>query len=300
MKVLRVFPQKTSYTPDDDMVLIGYPPQVLPEHDEIHISCTFSWDKEFCEFLKTLYQKKTNKKVLIGGVAYGSKADDFIQGMYIKQNIIFTSRGCNNNCKFCGVPKREGKLKPLKICDGNIIQDNNFLQCPKSHKEEVFSMLKNQKGIKFKGGLQASLIDNHFLYGIEKLKMSELWLACDRPETIPSMKRAAKKLKEAGYNQNKLNCYVLGGDDMEENENRCREVYNAGMMPFLQLYQPNDCLRKTTYPKHWKDFQRMWSRPAATEAHMKKSTEFFVSCNSKITKINKNKELSGQTSIFDE
>lgn len=51
MKIIRVFPHRTSYTPDDDYVFIGMPPFLLPEHDEVHISCTFTWDRDYCKEL---------------------------------------------------------------------------------------------------------------------------------------------------------------------------------------------------------------------------------------------------------
>lgn len=60
-RIIRVFPYKTSYTPDDDMVFIGMPPFIIPEHDEVHISCTFSWDRELCKQLayqRNVYQEK--------------------------------------------------------------------------------------------------------------------------------------------------------------------------------------------------------------------------------------------------
>lgn len=130
MKIIRVFPKRTSYTPEDEYVFIGMPPmkEFIPEHDEVHISCTFTWDKEYCKELAYQWEGQTSKPVKLGGPAFGSPSQDFIQGMYIKSNIIFTTRGCNNNCPWCIVPKLEGKLKELPICQGNWIQDNNFLQ----------------------------------------------------------------------------------------------------------------------------------------------------------------------------
>lgn len=98
---------------------------------------------QFCEDLKYQIESTTDKPVKLGGVAYQSKADDFTQGLYLKSNIIFTSRGCNNQCPWCIVSKIEGGLKELSICSGNVIQDNNFLQTSKAHKEKVFQMLKS-------------------------------------------------------------------------------------------------------------------------------------------------------------
>ena len=272
-RILRVFPKRTSYTPTDELVEIGLPQFIIPEHDEIHISCSFTWDKAYCEELAYQWEGRTNKPVKLGGPAFGSVTEDFIQGLYLKSNIIFTSRGCNNNCPWCIVPKLEGKLKELPICQGNVIQDNNFLQTDRTHKGKVFEMLKTQKGICFKGGLETDLIDDHFVSNITSLRIKELWLACDTDGALPRFKKAMEKLTKAGFNRNKIYCYCLIGDDMAKNENRLRQVYETGAMPFAQLYR-DFTETKTEYSVDWNKFARMWSRPAATSAHMEKGTDY--------------------------
>jgi len=273
-KIIRVFPRKTSYTPDDEMAFIGMPPLIIPEHDEIHVSCSFTWDKAYCEELAFQWEGRTNKPVKLGGPAFGSPAEDFVQGLYIKKNIIFTTRGCNNNCPWCCVPKLEGKLKELPICEGNWIQDNNFLQADRSHKDKVFEMLKHQKAICFKGGLEADLIDEHFINGISGLRIAELWLACDTDARLPEFKKACEKLKSAGFNREKIKSYVLSyGKDRDKDEARARAVYEAGAMPFVQLYRDFSDT-KTEYSSDWNRWARMWQRPAATRAHMEKGTDY--------------------------
>lgn len=91
-KIIRVFPRRTSYTPDDDMAFVGMPPIIMPEHEEIHVSCTFSWDKALCEELAFQWEGRTNKPVKLGGPAYGSPAEDFRQGLYIKKTS-YSRRG---------------------------------------------------------------------------------------------------------------------------------------------------------------------------------------------------------------
>lgn len=273
-KILRVFPNKNSYTPDDSLAFIGMPPLVIPEHDEIHISCTFTWDKKYCEELKYQWEVRTQKPVKLGGVAFQNPADDFKQGLYIKSNIIFTTRGCNNNCPWCCVPKIEGKLKELPVYVGNIIQDNNFLQANRTHKNKVFEMLRTQKGICFKGGLEPDLIDDHFVDNITSLRIKELWLACDTDNRLELFKKGCEKLKRAGFSREKIRCYVLSyGKNRDADEARARSVYEAGAMPFVQLYR-DFSEEKTTYSKDWNAWARMWQRPAATKAHMEKGTEY--------------------------
>ena len=116
-RILRVFPRKTTYSPEDHLVFFGEPPLscFIPEHDEVHVSCAFTWDKKLCEWLAFQWEGATSKPVKLGGPAYNSPAEGFVQGLYIKSNIIFTSRGCNNNCPWCCVPRLEGKIKELPV-----------------------------------------------------------------------------------------------------------------------------------------------------------------------------------------
>lgn len=276
MRILRVFPRRTSFTPEDDLAFVGMPPlpSFIPEHDEIHVSCTFTWDKKQCEELAFQWEGRTNKPVKLGGPAYGSEAYDFIQGLYIKHNIVFTTRGCNNHCPWCCVSKLEGPLRELPICQGNVIQDNNFLQASRAHKEKVFDMLRTQYGVCFRGGLEADLVDDHFVDNITSLRIKELWLACDTDARLPEFKKACEKLRRAGFSRDKIHCYVLSyGKNMDSDEARARSVYEAGAMPFMQLYRDFSD-KKTEYSKEWNAFARMWQRPAAIRAHMEKGTDF--------------------------
>ena len=38
--IARVFPRRTSATPDDELAFIGDPPLFLPGMDEVHVSCS--------------------------------------------------------------------------------------------------------------------------------------------------------------------------------------------------------------------------------------------------------------------
>ena len=270
MNILRVFVRRTSYTPTDKMVRIGSPGiwDMDIECDEVHISVPFTWDMDEAEVLADEWEAVTRKPVKIGGPAYHSPAEDFTPGLYVRKGIIFTSRGCNNNCPWCGVRQMEGTLRELPICEGNIIQDNNFLQCSRKHKDKVFDMLRSQHGICFRGGLETNLIDDHFIDGISNLRIKELWLACDTDAALPAFKRACEKLTRAGFSRDKIRCYSLIGHDMEKEEARNREIWNAGAMPFSQL-ELDFTRQKKEYSKDWRAFQRLWQRPAAMRAHMK-------------------------------
>lgn len=268
-RIIRVFCRQTNYTPTDEYAFVGQPPGLfIPEHDEIHISVSFTWDKPLAEELAFQWESVTNKPVKLGGPAYHSEAGDFTPGLYVRKGITFTSRGCNNNCPWCGVREIEGTLREIPITPGNIIQDNNFLQCSRAHKDKVFDMLRTQRGICFRGGLETDLIDDHFVDAIRGLRIAELWLACDTDAQLPRFKKACDKLKAAGFTRDKIRCYSMIGKDMEAEEERNREIFRAGAMPFSQLYR-DFTETKTEYSAEWRAFERQWQRPAVTVAHMR-------------------------------
>ena len=264
--IIRVFPTQTDQTPLDNYTFFDGPDHLwIPSHKEIHVSCTFTWDKPKAEQLTESWKGKAPVK--LGGPAYEDPGGNFVPGMYSRRGITYTSRGCPNNCSFCFVPKREGKIRELTITEGNEIQDNNFLACRKDHRRKVYDMLRTQKAIRFVGGLEAGRLTDWDIEEMQKLRIKELWLACDSKGAIRISTRVIRKLSQAGFKRDKIRCYALIGDDMEENESRLRAIFEAGAKPFAQLYQPEQPIE---YSKEWKQFARTWSRPAATAAHMKK------------------------------
>lgn len=273
MKILRVFPRENSYTPNDDLAFFGNPPLFIPDHDEVHVCCVFTWDLRLCKQLQHRWQGVTDKPVLIGGPALGDAGEEFVPGRYVRQGVVFTSRGCVNNCGFCFVPKREGALRLLPIVQGNIIQDNNFLACPQEHRKKVYQMLKTQSRIEFNGGLEAGLLTDWDIEQMAALtgtdrpgsKVYQMFLAADTPKKLPICIEAITRLRAAGFSQEKIRVYALIGNDMNENLSRLEAIFKAGGLPSAQLFQPEE---RITYSQKWKTFQRVWERPAAMKEYM--------------------------------
>jgi hypothetical protein len=78
-KIIRVFPRRTNATPDDEDVCINTTPSFFDDADEVHISCTFTWDIPRAEWLAKQWSAVAPVKV--GGVAFGSKGGNFESGM---------------------------------------------------------------------------------------------------------------------------------------------------------------------------------------------------------------------------
>ena len=118
MRIARVFPRRTSATPDDEMAFTTAPPKELPEIDEVHVSAAFSYDMEKAEQLAEVWHK-TGVSVKLGGPAFNEPGGEFIPGRYLKHGYVITSRGCPNRCPYCSVPQREGySLRELPVTEG--------------------------------------------------------------------------------------------------------------------------------------------------------------------------------------
>jgi hypothetical protein len=75
MKIIRVFPRKTSATPDDQNVRIACQPGLFDEADEIHIPVIFTYDMEKAEQLEKMWRQVAPVKV--GGPACGDPGGGF-------------------------------------------------------------------------------------------------------------------------------------------------------------------------------------------------------------------------------
>lgn len=273
MKILRVFPRKTKATPDDLLVRFGYPRKnEIPEVDEIHVSVAFTGDKPAGERLADIWYK-TGIPVKIGGPAYKQPAGEFIPGMYMKKGYVITSRGCPNNCWFCGVHDMQPEFIELPITDGWILQDDNFFACSENHQKAVFEMLKRQPEKPQLRGLEAKLLKAWHVEKMLEVKASEMFFAYDTPDDLEPLIEAGKMFRDAGITlkKRKTYAYVLMGypeDTFAEAEKRCKQALQAGFIPFAMLHMDESGFQDP----EWGPFQRTWCRVAAIATHSK---EYF-------------------------
>lgn len=260
MRLLRVFPRKTTVTPDDENVRFGMP-TFLDEADEIHVDCTFEWDKPLAEFLANQWQKIAPVK--IGGVAYGDRGSIFTPGLYLKRGCVITSRGCSNKCWFCQVWRKEGnEIRELPVTQGWNLMDNNILACSPSHQEQVFSMLSRQKErCSLSGGLEAARLTAWHIDWLLKLKPKMMWFAYDIPEDLEHLRIVSKMLHDAGLlPSHKVGCYVLCGwenDSIDAAEIRCIDTAKLGFFPQAMLYD-DGLLFNPVLRKKWQKWRRGW------------------------------------------
>jgi hypothetical protein len=270
MRIARIFPRKTNATPDDELCFFGGPPDDL-EIDKALISVTFTYDKVNAEKLYDSWSRKYPTE--IGGPAYDDRAGEFEPGLFVKNGYVITSRGCNNKCWFCSVPKREGPIRELEIKSGFNLLDSNILSCSPDHIEKVFKMLSDQKEkAVLSGGLEAAILTDWHVKLLWDLRPDRMYFAYDSPEGLDPLIEAGKKLNYANFTRRHLYCFVLIGhprDSFEQAETRLIDAWKAGFMPMAMLWKN----RNGDTNKEWAKFQRLWARPAIIKSRMQK--EFY-------------------------
>ncbi len=272
MKIARVFVTKTTMTPDDSLAFINCPPPLLtlPEIDEVHISITFTWDMRRAEQLAKEWEA-CGVPVKMGGPAFNRKGGEFVPGLYVKQGMTITSRGCPNNCWYCAVPKREGGLTELPIHDGWNVLDDNLLACSDEHVEQVFQMLSRQKERPvFTGGLEAKILKQWHAKRLKEIKTQRMYFAYDTPDDYEPLVEAGKLMRSEGHRPegHSMGCYCLIGypkDTFDAAEKRLTDIARNGFVPYAMLYRGHD----GSMDPGWRKFQREWCRPAIVGAKMR-------------------------------
>ncbi len=271
-RLIRVFPRRTKATPADDLARFG-PPDLFDQADEVHVDCTFTYDKDRAEQLAKSWECVTSR-VKVGGVAYGDRGEEFVPGRYVKLGYTFTSRGCPRRCWFCSVWKRDPVPRLLPITEAWNILDDNLLACPRPHVEAVFAMLGRQKRrVEFTGGLEALALEDYQVGLLADLKpRPSCFFAYDPGDAFETLRSAGDRLLAAGFTSrsHRLRCYVLIGfpkDTFDAADKRLRDILSVGFTPMAMLWRPETPSQERWAPSaDWKGFQRRWARPAIIHA----------------------------------
>lgn len=266
-----MFPRITNATPHDELCFYDLPPLLgLPEIDEVHVSVTFTYDRAVAEFLAEQW-RYVGVPVKVGGPAYDDPGGAFIPGRYVRKGLFESSRGCDNNCWFCSVPKREGKLRELEVTEGWNVLDNNILGCSECHIRKVFEMLKTQPHRPiFTGGLEAKLLKPWHVELLRSVKPERMYFAYDTPDDYEPLVEAGRLLWNGGFtiSSHVASCYVLigyKGDTFEKAEKRIRDTIKAGFVPYAMLYKD----KAGTEDKEWRKFQRLNLNPTIVCSRLK-------------------------------
>lgn len=179
-------------------------------------------------------------------------------------SILFTSRGCINNCSFCMVPKLEGKIRsvvstPSKmICPDHravIIWDNNFLALD-DWEEKLTDLKLTGKWIDFNQGLDAKLMDDSKAKMLASMKIKEFRMAYDSDKEKNAAHNAVRLLSKYGIDRRCISFYTLynfyndresGSDTPETFYKRVLDILELGCVSYPMRFVPFTAKHKNEY-----------------------------------------------------
>lgn len=249
-----------------------------------YISVIFTWDLPKASSLAIWYRQQ-GYEVKVGGTAVklmpsylkGFETGDLF-GVLKKHNskATRTHLGCVNACSFCGVKYIEPVFEELPTWELlPIVCDNNWTACSWTHLDKFGDVMKPVKGIDINQGMDARIFTKRHLEILRGLSLSKLRFAWDNIKDETKIMTAIEMVIKSGFPKSKIHVYVLFNhhDTPQDALYRCETLWNMGVIPNPQRYQPLDCLAKNTHidpnwnQQYLKDFTLYWSRrnlPLAT------------------------------------
>lgn len=191
---------------------------------------------------------------ILGGTGYGDPLQlpldvEHIMPDYslykMDYSLGFTSRGCSNNCGFCIVPKKEGKIREHSTLSEFVqhrkvvLQDNNFLASPHAE-DKLFEMIERKLIVDFNQGLDIRLLNEKFACLLARLNPPELRFAWDYVGIETTVRCGISLLKNAGFpiNRHRISMYVLCnyGTNLKEDLHRVEVLRSLDVRPFVMVF----------------------------------------------------------------
>lgn len=234
-----------------------------PTYDKIYGSCIF----KFSQDRLIRFQHQWPDAVVGGtGTPFVHTVEELIGGEYehydysiypeIDYSIGFTQRGCRLRCKFCEVPKKEGKARSestiAQIWRGERhpkklhLLDNDFFGNP-AWRERIAEIRDGKFRVCLSQGINVRLINEEAAvalatieYRDSKFKERRLYTAWDNIGDEDIFFRGVDMLDSAGVPAKHLMAYMLIGYDKNENWDRIWHRFNRmierGISPYPMVY----------------------------------------------------------------
>ena len=166
-----------------------------------------------------------------------------------ERNLGFSQKGCRLACKFCVVPKKEGKnvrysgIKDLMVKPSKdlVLMDNDFFGGP-DWEDNMQYMIEHSIRPSFVQGLNIRLLTEEQAQYLAKVdfrnashKKKQLTFAWDRPKDEKLIMRGFKRCVDAGIKPYKLQFFILIGFDttFDQDMHRVQKIKDMGCDPFV-------------------------------------------------------------------
>ena len=246
-----------------------------PEYDVVYGSAIFAYSADRLSRFRAYWPN-----AIVGGTGSGSPQtiEDLIGSDYehydyagypnFKASIGFTQRGCRLSCKFCVVPKKEGKNRSINTIH-NIwrgeghpkklhLLDNDFFG-QEFWRERVDEIIEGEFKVCLNQGINVRLIHDegaaalaHIQYRDDSFSERRLYTAWDNIGDEAIFFRGIDTLERAGVPAKHVMAYMLIGYDPKETTERIfyrfQKMVDRGILPYPMVYDRSK--------KELREFQR--------------------------------------------
>lgn len=249
------------------------------EYDRVYMSKVF--DETYSPDMPEPYN---TKEVIKGGTGYDPKSvlPDEIEHMYPDYSLYpemtkdtaygFLTRGCPNNCPFCGVCAKEGMVS-RKVADLSewwngqkniVLCDPNLLAC-REHMGLLDQLAQSNAWVDINQGFDARLLNSKNIEAIKKIKIKDIHFAWDLMKNSDRILAGLNLWKEQGK-KNKHGAwgtvYVLTNFNttMEENLYRIYTLRDMGYDPYVMVYDKPHAPKEIKRLQRWCNGKRIFKK----------------------------------------
>ena len=188
----------------------------------------------------------------------------------VDKSFGFLTRGCPNKCKWCVVPRKEGKVRPYTDIDEIAIEgrhrivlmDNNILAAGDYAHEQLDKIAKRGYRIDFNQALDARLVTDDFAKQLASIKWIDrrIRFGCDTHAQIAECERAIDLIRSHGY-RGEFFLYTMLSENIQECYDRVmywwrvnqRQRKNHEPNVYIHAQPYRDPNGKNSIPKWQKD-----------------------------------------------
>lgn len=229
------------------------------QYDRVYASKVFMFTPDFSDYY--------NCEIVRGGTGYDihSALPDEIDRLQPDYSIYpnidrktaygFLTRGCPNKCKWCCVPRKEGKIRPYMdveeiAVDGRnklILMDNNILACDYGL-EQIVKIIRKGYRVDFNQALDARLVTEEIAAMLAKVHwLSSIRFGCDTPQQIGECERVMKMIDAHCDTPKSYLMYAMINGNMQESYERLmyfrdNKRVRVVAQPFRDLDNPNQVI----------------------------------------------------------
>lgn len=204
-----------------------------------------------------------------GGTGYGlydelpQEIDDMFPDYSIYPEcdyaIGFLTRGCIRNCRWCVVPKKEGKIRPYRTwrdvvrrdTDKLTLMDNNILACDYGIRQ-LRELSETDYRIDLNQGMDARLVDEDIADILARINwIKHIRFSCDKTSQIAHVQRVVRWLTERGVKESYIFVYMLITSDISDDLKRIYSLRECGNIMIYGQAEKNPT--QGIMPEHWQN-----------------------------------------------